>query len=131
MQDTKFWRIVAVVVCVGILYVGHGLHNRGGDGVPSLVNTAYAGGVAAAAPGPFQYVYTASEDGRVLYLWKTDVDGNAKSAGTAAVDEGARPNARLPFPVERSRSPFWYDARDPVKPPSLQNKEGRDKPAAK
>src|SRR6202035_1464371 len=45
MQDAKFWRIVAVVVCVGLFYVGHGLHDRGGDGLPSLAHVAHAGGV--------------------------------------------------------------------------------------
>jgi hypothetical protein len=69
VHDSKFWRFAAVLMIAAVLYVGHGLHNGGSDGVPSLVNTAHAGSVAAAAPAALQYVYTASEDGRVLYLW--------------------------------------------------------------
>jgi len=81
MRDSKFWRIVAVVMCVGIFYVGHGLHSqgpdgRGSDGWPSLVNTAHAGGVAVdaigAGPGAGRTatrLYTTNETGTTLYIW--------------------------------------------------------------
>jgi hypothetical protein len=68
MKDTKFWRIVGVVVCVGLFYVGHGLHNRGGDPLPSLTNVAHAGGVAALNG----MLYTTSQDGLTVHTWVVD-----------------------------------------------------------
>jgi hypothetical protein len=71
-----------------VLYVGHGLHNGGNDGVPSLVNTAHAGGVAMSTAKPPQYVYTASNDGRLLYLWQTGTDGKPRYVGAAKAEDG-------------------------------------------
>jgi hypothetical protein len=68
MQDTKFWRIVAIVICVGLFYVGHGLHNRESDGLPSLTNMAHAGGVAALNGK----LYTTTSDGLLLPAWVVD-----------------------------------------------------------
>ncbi len=78
MQDGKFWRFAAVLMIVAVLYVGHGLHNGGTEGIVSLVGTAQAGGIATPTLRQFQCVYTASEDGRRLYLWRT-VDGGSKT----------------------------------------------------
>jgi hypothetical protein len=90
MQDTKFWRIVAVVVCVGLFYVGHGLHNRGGDGLPSLVNLAHAGGVAVDHPPEHgvgvYHIYTADESGTMLHVWTVPVGGKPTYEGTANTD---------------------------------------------
>jgi len=73
MEDAKFWRIVAVVVCVGLFYVGHGLHDRGGDGLPSLANVAHAGGVAVDHP---------PEHGVAPYhLYTTDATGTLSTSG--------------------------------------------------
>jgi hypothetical protein len=75
VQDSKFRRIAAVLMIAAVLYVGHGLHNGGSDGVPSLVNSAHAGGVAVDAfTGPnggrmFGRIYTADASGRRLYIW--------------------------------------------------------------
>jgi hypothetical protein len=70
VQDSKFWRAVAVVICGGLFYVGHGLHNSGNDGMPSLVNTAHAGGVAVDASSPLdRRIYTSAENGMRLYVW--------------------------------------------------------------
>jgi hypothetical protein len=70
MHESKFWRAVSVVFCVGLLYVGHGLHNPGSMSAPSLVNTAQAGQVMEPrrdlAPGT---LYTTSQDGRTLCMW--------------------------------------------------------------
>jgi hypothetical protein len=85
MHDTKLWRIIAVVVCVGILYVGHGLHNRGGDGLPSLVNAVHAGGVAASSPKGGDLIYTTDESGTYLHVWTTEIFGKPKYFGTAHV----------------------------------------------
>jgi hypothetical protein len=86
MQDTKFWRIIAVVVCVGILYVGHGLHNRGSDGLPSLTNVARAGGVAIASPKEGDRIYTTGATGTVLHIWTIDISGKPKYIGTVQTD---------------------------------------------
>ena len=87
MQDTKFWRIIAVLVCVGLFYVGHGLHNRGGDGLPSFANVAYASGVAVDHPpdrgvAPY-HIYTTDATGMFLYVWTADISGKPKYFGVA------------------------------------------------
>ena len=91
MQDCKFWRIVAALMIGAVLYVGHGLHNGGRDGAPSLINTAKAGGVAVDAPydnGPRKYgrIYTSNQDGVVLYVWDAPTLGAIpKHIATVAV----------------------------------------------
>jgi hypothetical protein len=74
MQDSKFWRIVAVVICGGIFYVGHGLHNSSSEPLPSFVDSARAGGVGVDAPGTslmrtWGRLYTTDETGTYLYVW--------------------------------------------------------------
>src|SRR5579885_2650547 len=32
MHDSKFWRVVAIVGCIGLFYVGDGLHSAGRHG---------------------------------------------------------------------------------------------------
>jgi hypothetical protein len=88
MQDSKFRRIAAVLMIGSVLYVGHGLHNGGNDGAPSLLNTAQAGGVALSTAKTPQYVYTASADGKLLYLWQTGTDGKPRYVGAAKADDG-------------------------------------------
>ncbi len=67
MQE-RFWRIVAVVVCAALLYIGHGLHGTQPLSVPSLENRAEAGGIAWDPDYP--EMFTVSDDGRTIYTWK-------------------------------------------------------------
>jgi hypothetical protein len=83
MRKSPFWRIVAVVGVLGLLYVGHGLHNGGNEGLPSIVNTARAGGVSVSTSNGAHNIYTASEDGRILYLWANSGDGKPKFVAEA------------------------------------------------
>jgi hypothetical protein len=93
MQE-RFWRIVAIVVCAALLYIGHGLHGTQPLGIPSLENRAEAGGIAWDPEYP--EMFTASEDGRIVYTWKRfkDVREGAtvvRYVGrTAAPSEGRR-----------------------------------------
>jgi hypothetical protein len=87
MQDSKFWRTVAVVFCGGLLYVGHGLHGGMSDAVPSIVNTAKAGGVALSNRlGPEQ-IYTATPDGKAVYSWRDLGNGQLQFISTANTAE--------------------------------------------
>jgi hypothetical protein len=86
MRKSPFWRVVAVVGVVGLLYVGHGLHNGGNDGLPSIVNTARAGGVSVSTSTGAHMIYTASDDGRILYLWASG-DSKPKFVAKASVGE--------------------------------------------
>jgi hypothetical protein len=96
VQDSKFWRFAAALMIGAVLYVGHGLHSGGSDGAPSLINTARAGGVAIDAPynnGPRQYgrIYTASQDGAVLFVWDAPTLGSIpKHIATVAVSQKER-----------------------------------------
>ncbi|HET6329132.1 MAG TPA: hypothetical protein VFG04_30895 [Planctomycetaceae bacterium] len=85
MQDNKFWRIVAVALVGGLFYVGHGLH-RGHEALPSLVNSAHAGGAGAQAMGGQYGIFTSSGDGNVLYCWSADGRGGASFRGAAKID---------------------------------------------
>jgi hypothetical protein len=106
MRDSKFWRIVAVAVCVGIFYVGHGLHSqglhgRGSDGWPSLENTAHAGGVAVDAIGAnagrmATRLYTTNETGTILYVWDAPSTREGTPAHVATI--GVPKDSWLPPP---------------------------------
>ncbi|HXY34402.1 MAG TPA: hypothetical protein VEI07_09255 [Planctomycetaceae bacterium] len=92
MQHSKFWRTVALVLCVGIFYVGHGLHNPGSEGTASLVNSARASGVTvdAIASGVGRVatrLYTVNESGTILYVWDAPSgrDGMPKHIATVGV----------------------------------------------
>ena len=80
MHDSKFWRILAVLGLVGVLYVGHGLH-KNESGIPSLSNAAYAGGVGILNG----VIYTANQSGTELTMWTTDNRGVPKYLTTAKV----------------------------------------------
>jgi len=83
MQNSRFWRSVAVVGVMGLLYVGHGLHNGGKDAVPSLVNTAKAGDVTVSGSVGAQKIYTVSPGGNTLYSWQDKGDGQPRFVGMA------------------------------------------------
>jgi hypothetical protein len=86
MQDSKFWRIIAVTTIAAVLYVGHGLHHSGSDGLPRLGNVAHAGGVGVATVRG-SVLYTSSEDGKTLYMWNTGDAGRPTYAATAMAKE--------------------------------------------
>jgi len=73
MQDSKFWRTLAIVICGGLIYIGYCLQGPSGNVGSPFVGIAHAGGVAV-SPGGNQ-VFTASADGRTLYVWIHDGAG--------------------------------------------------------
>jgi hypothetical protein len=83
MHDSKFWRFAAVSFVLALLYVGHGLHGGTSDGLPSLANTAHAGGVGVVTQEGSQ-IFTASQDGKTLYQWVM-TDGKAKYLANSTV----------------------------------------------
>ncbi|HXY33085.1 MAG TPA: hypothetical protein VEI07_02595 [Planctomycetaceae bacterium] len=68
MKDCAFWRIIAIVFTLAVLYLGHSLQNGGIGGGFSLINPVHAGGVAVQGAA----VFTATEDGSKLYVWLPD-----------------------------------------------------------
>ena len=118
MQD-KFWRTIAALMCVGLFYVGHGLHGPQRAGIPSIESTANAADVAWHPDSP--EMFTTSQDGRTVIRWKRfkDVREGAivvKYVGLAAVPRSERPD-RI--------APGQFPGRVPVPVPVLPN------PAAK
>ncbi|HET6325574.1 MAG TPA: hypothetical protein VFG04_12925 [Planctomycetaceae bacterium] len=67
MQD-KFWRTIAALMCVGLFYVGHGLHGPQHAGIPAIESTANAADVAWHPDSP--EMFTSGQDGRTVYAWK-------------------------------------------------------------
>jgi hypothetical protein len=101
MQESKFWRIVAVALVSGLFYIGHGLHS-GHDALPSLVNTVLAGGagVQGAASGGYG-IFTSSQDGNILYCWVADPRrGGANFVGAAKIDGKFIRAARVEAPAD-------------------------------
>jgi hypothetical protein len=88
MRDSKFWRVVAVVMCVGTFYVGHGLHYPGSDRAVSLASTAHAGGVTVspALGSAGMQMYTTDETGQLLHVWTNPNSGMPSYKGTARAD---------------------------------------------
>lgn len=68
-MESRFWKACAVTAVVGLFYVGHGLHER--DGLPGLVRSARADGIASVAheSAGLSYVVTASPDGKTVYYY--------------------------------------------------------------
>jgi hypothetical protein len=112
VQD-KFWRTIACLMCVGLFYVGHGLHGPQPVGLPSLENGAQAAGVAWHTDSP--EMFTVSEDGRIIYTWKRfkDVREGATvvryMGRTTAPSEGPR-MAPEQIPGQRGQ---WLPGRAP------------------
>jgi hypothetical protein len=84
MQEHKFWRPVALVMCGGLIYVGHGLQSGVVSAVPSLVNTVQAGGVAVSGSPGIQKLYTTAPDGKTLYSWQDSGNGHLRFIGMAS-----------------------------------------------
>ena len=76
MASSLFWRLVAVIGCFGLLYVGHGLHRAESIGVPSLDSTAHASGVAIHGYDRGKVkIYTTDPSGQALFIWEHTVVG--------------------------------------------------------
>jgi hypothetical protein len=86
MQESKFWRVVAGVMCGGLIYIGHGLHGGVDASFPSLANTAQAGGLAISAMHGAQTIYSGSPDGKELYSWQDKGDGQVRLIGIATTE---------------------------------------------
>ena len=67
MNDSVFWRLVAVLGVIGLFYVGHGLHITGD--APMFTSVAEASG-AGTATDDVETVFTSSADGKTVYVWQ-------------------------------------------------------------
>ncbi len=81
-MNSRIWQGLAVLFGFSLLYIGHGLHQGGSDGLPTLVGTAQAGGVAVSTSTGTAMIYTASEDGQRLYIWQANKEGMPQFVGT-------------------------------------------------
>jgi hypothetical protein len=86
MHVTKLRRFLAVMMCGGLIYVGHGLQSGAVNPVPSLVNTVQAGGVAVSGSPGIQKIYTTAPDGKTLYSWQDNGDGHPRFVGMASTE---------------------------------------------
>ena len=70
MKDSLFWRGIAAAFVAGIIYVGDGLHSGPAPAfrLPSLTPSAQAS--VGVADENSESVFTASEDGRTIYMWQ-------------------------------------------------------------
>jgi hypothetical protein len=94
MGDRAFQRVVSLIWCGGLLYIGHGLHDgRREATLPSFDSPAYAGGVALDLPrdrsGNLK-LYTSDATGTCVYVWQVS-PGQAvpKFVGTATATDRA------------------------------------------
>jgi hypothetical protein len=110
MQNSKFWRGAAIVICGSLLYVGHGLHGAGERDLP-LIGVAHAGVIGATST--WNEVFTSSADGRILYYWSRDGAGMRYMGSATVQDKGVQSAA----PIDGTHEPFWYDSRIPLRKP--------------
>lgn len=68
MKDSLFWRTTALLVVIGLFYVGHGL-DESDDSKPMFESTAAAAGVGVATENS-ETVFTSSADGKTIYAWQ-------------------------------------------------------------
>jgi hypothetical protein len=123
MQD-RVWKIVAAVMCVGLFYIGHGLHSPRAPSLPSFENVVHAGGIAWHTDSP--EMFTASQDGKTVHTWKRFKDVRE---GKIVVQYIGRTDA----PLERARpqegprlAPEQERFRGPV-PVPVERKEPVDR----
>ena len=64
----RFWKVAAILLIVGLFYVGAGLHSRSPWTMPAE-SPAYGGGVTVGTDDA-ETVFTASEDGKTVYMWQ-------------------------------------------------------------
>jgi hypothetical protein len=116
MQD-RVWKLIAAVMCVGMFYIGHGLHSPRDSSLPSFENVVHAGGIAWHTDSP--ELFTASQDGKTVHTWKRFKDvregksvvqyigrTDAPSQRGARPDEGPRPQpGRFPDQLPTFRGP--------------------------
>ena len=111
MQD-RVWKLIAAVMCVGLFYIGHGLHSPRGPSLPSFENVVHAGGIAWHTDSP--ELFTASQDGKTVHTWKRFKDVREGKIVVqyigrtdAPLERGARPHeGPRPAPEEeRFRGP--------------------------
>ena len=65
MCDSKFWRVVAVMFVAGLFYSAN---NDVANPLPSFSGNAIAG--ATVANENTEVVFTCSQDGRKIYMWR-------------------------------------------------------------
>jgi hypothetical protein len=88
MNDSRFWRSIAVLGIGGIFYVGHGLHS---EGIPAIDSPAHA--AAPWGQNGHSDFFTASQDGSVIYVWRNS-GGRVRFDG--AVDSVPTPKPTAP-----------------------------------
>ena len=75
MAESRFWKIVAVLLLVGVFYVGHGLHQSGNlPTLPAFISQARANGIATQemhyqTGGAISIAVTCSPDGKRVYFF--------------------------------------------------------------
>jgi hypothetical protein len=84
MTQSRFWKVIAVLSVVAVFYVGHGLHEKTGLGVPSLANEARADGVAIlrTSSDAWGTAVTCSPDGKTVYYFGPQLMSSAFKSST-------------------------------------------------
>jgi len=68
MRDSSYWRIIAGLFVAALLYIGDSLHFGEPLNVPSLMPSAHAS--VGVANENSETLFTASADGRKIYMWQ-------------------------------------------------------------
>jgi len=69
MSNSYFWRVFAVAVAAGLFYVGAGVGTNNTVGLPSVSTPARANDNIARSKDS-EYIFTASQDGRRIFIWQ-------------------------------------------------------------
>ncbi len=68
MDKNRFWKTTSALFVLGIFYVGHGLHSESPIRWSSIMNTAE--GSVGVADENSETLFTASADGRRIFMWQ-------------------------------------------------------------
>lgn len=68
MKDQRYWKTIAGLFVAGLFYVGHGMHSGQPLELPSLMPAAHAS--VGVADESSETLFTASADGKKIYMWQ-------------------------------------------------------------
>ena len=82
MNNTKFWRCLAVLAVIGLFYVGHGLHNTNSVPLPQMLPQAHAGGVGIISYKNTSRIITSNSEGTTIHIWRLSSQAGPKFVGS-------------------------------------------------
>ena len=103
-NESKFWRVIAVLLIVGLFYVGHGMREGHSTPLPELTTTTIAcDATSTRSTGNESHrIVTTNEDGTVIRVW------HIRKGGNQAVFDGEFPARKKVTRIAHTAAVGWY-----------------------